>query len=57
VLHLASSVEVYGNHDPMADGYHELWVKIHNLYRVKTGISVVLTVKSDLDPHMSNLWN
>jgi hypothetical protein len=26
--------------------------KAHNLYRVKTDISAVLTVKSGLDPHM-----
>jgi hypothetical protein len=26
--------------------------KVYNLYRVKTGISAVLTVKSGLDPHM-----
>jgi hypothetical protein len=26
--------------------------KVYNLYRVKTDISVVLTVKSGLDPHM-----
>jgi hypothetical protein len=31
---LASSVEVYGIHDPVADGYHSLWVKMCNLYRV-----------------------
>jgi hypothetical protein len=28
--------------------------KMYNLYRVKTGISTVLTVKSGLDPHMIN---
>jgi hypothetical protein len=26
--------------------------KVYNLYRVKTGISAVLTVKSGFDPHM-----
>jgi hypothetical protein len=26
--------------------------KVYNLYRVKTDISAVLTVKSGLDPHM-----
>jgi hypothetical protein len=26
--------------------------KVYNLYRVKTNISVVLTIKSGLDPHM-----
>jgi hypothetical protein len=26
--------------------------KVYNLYRVKTNISAVLTVKSSLDPHM-----
>jgi hypothetical protein len=26
--------------------------KVHNLYRVKTDISAMLTVKSGLDPHM-----
>jgi hypothetical protein len=31
---LACSVEVYGTHDPMADGYHDLWVKMCNLCRV-----------------------
>jgi hypothetical protein len=31
---LASLVEVYGIHDPMADGQHDLWVKMHNLCRV-----------------------
>jgi hypothetical protein len=28
--------------------------KVYNLCRVKTDISVVLTVKSDLDPHIIN---
>jgi hypothetical protein len=28
--------------------------KVYNLYRVKTDASVVLTVKSGLDPHMIN---
>jgi hypothetical protein len=28
--------------------------KMYNLCRVKTDISAVLTVKSDLDPHMIN---
>jgi hypothetical protein len=28
---LASSVEVYGIHDPVAARYHDLWVKMHNL--------------------------
>jgi hypothetical protein len=28
--------------------------KVYNLCRVKTDISAVLTVKSDLDPHMVN---
>jgi hypothetical protein len=28
--------------------------KVHNICRVKTDISSVLTVKSDLDPHMIN---
>jgi hypothetical protein len=28
--------------------------KVYNLCRVKTDISAVLTVKSDLDPHMIN---
>jgi hypothetical protein len=31
---LTSSVEVYGIHDPVADGYHDLWVKVCNLSRV-----------------------
>jgi hypothetical protein len=31
---LASSVEVYGIHDPMVDGYHDMWLKMCNLYRV-----------------------
>jgi hypothetical protein len=26
--------------------------KVYNLYRVKTDISAVLTIKSGLDPHM-----
>jgi hypothetical protein len=29
--YLASSEEVYGIHDPMVDGYHDLWVKMCNL--------------------------
>jgi hypothetical protein len=29
--------------------------KVYNLCRVKTDISVVLTVKSGLDPHMINV--
>jgi hypothetical protein len=24
-------VEVYGIHDPMAEGSHDLWVKMYNL--------------------------
>jgi hypothetical protein len=32
--YLASSVEVYGIHDPVVDRYHVLWIKMHNLYRV-----------------------
>jgi hypothetical protein len=31
---LASSVEVYGIHDPVADGNHVLWVKMCNICRV-----------------------
>jgi hypothetical protein len=31
---LASLVEVYGIHDPLADGKHYLWVKMRNLSRV-----------------------
>jgi hypothetical protein len=34
LLCLTSSVEVYGIHDPMIDGYHDLWVKMSNLCRV-----------------------
>jgi hypothetical protein len=28
---LAYLVEVYGIHDPMAEGSHDLWVKMYNL--------------------------
>jgi hypothetical protein len=31
---LASLVELYGIHDPLADGKHDLWVKMCNLCRV-----------------------
>jgi hypothetical protein len=31
---LTSSEEVYGIHDPVADGYHDLWVKKCHLYGV-----------------------
>jgi hypothetical protein len=31
---LASSEEVYGIHDPVVDGYHDLYVKMCNLCRV-----------------------
>jgi hypothetical protein len=31
---LTSSEEVYVIHDPMADGYHDLWVRKCHLYRV-----------------------
>jgi hypothetical protein len=31
---LASSVEVYEIHDPVVDGYHDLWVKVYNLCTV-----------------------
>jgi hypothetical protein len=31
---LVSPIEVYEIHDPVADGYHDLWVKICNLCRV-----------------------
>jgi hypothetical protein len=34
LLSLASLVEVYGIHDPMTYGYHNLWVKMCNLYRL-----------------------
>jgi hypothetical protein len=45
--YLASSVEVYGIHDPMADGYHDFWVKGTTFVECKTDISNVLTIKSD----------
>jgi hypothetical protein len=32
--YLASLVEVYGIHDPLANGQHDLWVKMCNLCRV-----------------------
>jgi hypothetical protein len=48
-----SSEEVYGIHDPMANGYHDLWVKMCTSAECKTGISAVLTVMSGSDPHMS----
>jgi hypothetical protein len=44
---LASSIEVYGIHAPAADGYHNLWVNGITSAECKTGISVVLIVKSD----------
>jgi hypothetical protein len=36
---------VYGIHDPLVDGYHDLWVKGTTSIEYKTGISVVLTVE------------
>jgi hypothetical protein len=44
---LASSVEVYGIHDPMEDGYNDLWVLGTTSIEYKTGISIVLMGKSD----------
>jgi hypothetical protein len=32
--YLVSLVEVYEIHDPLANGQHDLWVKMCNLYRV-----------------------
>jgi hypothetical protein len=32
--YIASSIEVYGIHDPVEGGYHGLWVKMCNLCRV-----------------------
>jgi hypothetical protein len=54
---LASSVEVYGIHEPVADGYHDLWVKGTTSTECKTGISAMLTVKSILGLSHINLWN
>jgi hypothetical protein len=54
VKHCFTSLEeVYGIHDPMADVYHDLWVKMRTSAECKTGISAMLTVMSGLDPHMS----
>jgi hypothetical protein len=44
---LASSVEVYEIHDPVAYGYHDLWVKGTSSVECKTGTSAMLTIKSD----------
>jgi hypothetical protein len=43
---LASLVEVYGTHDPLADGKHDLWVQGRTSAECKTGILAELTVKS-----------
>jgi hypothetical protein len=54
---LASWEEVYVIHDPVADGYHDLWVKMCHFADCKIDISTVLTVMSGSDPHMNKLWN
>jgi hypothetical protein len=36
----------------MLDGIHDLWVKFTTSSECKTDMSEVLTVKSNLDPHM-----
>ena len=38
--------------NPGDTGEHELWVKCTTSTECKTDISVMLTVKSGLDPHM-----
>ena len=38
--------------NPGNTGEHELWVKCTTSAECKTDISAVLTVMSDLDPHM-----
>ena len=38
--------------NPGDTGEHELWVKCTTSEECKTDISVMLTVKSGLDPHM-----
>jgi hypothetical protein len=43
---LASLVEVYGSHDPLADGLHDLWVQGPTCAECKTGILADLTVMS-----------
>jgi hypothetical protein len=43
---LASLVEVYESRDPLADGWHDLWVQGTTFAECKTGILVVLAVMS-----------
>jgi hypothetical protein len=42
----ASLVEVYGIHDPLAAGWHDLWVQGTTSADCKTGILAKLTVMS-----------
>jgi hypothetical protein len=41
---LASLVEVYGSHNPLVDGWHDLWVQGTTSAECKTGILAVLAV-------------
>jgi hypothetical protein len=43
---------VYGSNQLGLDGIHGLWVKLYTSAECKTDMSVMLTVKSNLDPHM-----
>jgi hypothetical protein len=42
LLCLASLVEVYGSRDPLADGWHDLWLQGTTSAECKIGILVVL---------------
>jgi hypothetical protein len=44
---LTSLVEVYGSRDPLAYGWHDLWVQGTTSAECKTGILAVLAVMSN----------